>query len=633
MNLRAVLILIIISSALGYINAGDMYILMEGGNNITVKYLSPDAELVSFKQKICMIPKEEIISQELENLSIDGCLLFEKGEFKNSGWKFKYEIHTKKNITKLSLIPFSPEELEDYLKFNSLIQNTTEIYSLATNLTKGKDVISSLASIFKWIRKNVKYSFVEMYANQTLPASKVLEYKEGVCDEFSTLFISLARSVGIPTRYVSGFAYGNIPGYEGFGTHSWVEAYIPSYGWMPIDPSFGEFGWLDPTHIAISKEIDPTYIYTEIKGYDIDNIEYENHLSSLLLNTFSDSGIKILKYTNETKFLDADISTNKKIFANGDFVLLNISIDNPTKYYIPTSIRVISTENIKPEINWIPLIIWPGNHYYYVILNISGVNERTMHPIEVYIPNYGTIETSIIVDPLLAPSTNIEELKILESNTRLDDISIIIDSDKTIYNKEISAVIKISSDKPLNATLKIYCNLSNQFFEKEVILNNKTKITVKFSDISEGNGEINAILIKDNYYINNKTYFVSTHKPEINIIYIGNKTFYNDYVGFKLRIINKYNDSIYGDLLLKTPHYNTSKSIMLEGNYKDINVNLPSIYFDKGENIIKVNLTYTRVDDEEKQVYYHYKEFKINREVKSIISLIIEWFLRLIGVI
>ncbi|MFN5134805.1 MAG: transglutaminase-like domain-containing protein [Chitinophagaceae bacterium] len=48
----------------------------------------------------------------------------------------------------------------------------------------------------------------------------------------------MLRTIGIPSRYVSGYICPNKNGMRGEGaTHAWVEAFIPAYGWEGIDPT------------------------------------------------------------------------------------------------------------------------------------------------------------------------------------------------------------------------------------------------------------------------------------------------------------------------------------------------------------------------------------------------------------
>jgi transglutaminase-like putative cysteine protease len=66
----------------------------------------------------------------------------------------------------------------------------------------------------------------------------VWKLKSGVCQDFAHILLIMLRLVGIPARYVSGYICPNKNGMRGEGaTHAWVEAYIPSYGWLGLDPT------------------------------------------------------------------------------------------------------------------------------------------------------------------------------------------------------------------------------------------------------------------------------------------------------------------------------------------------------------------------------------------------------------
>lgn len=85
----------------------------------------------------------------------------------------------------------------------------------------------------------------------------------GNCNDIHALFISLARSLGIPARLVLGQAFeAPLPG-EGAcelcGYHCWAEFFAPALGWVPVDAScackYGKhalFGALESNHIAWS---------------------------------------------------------------------------------------------------------------------------------------------------------------------------------------------------------------------------------------------------------------------------------------------------------------------------------------------------------------------------------------------
>ena len=79
----------------------------------------------------------------------------------------------------------------------------------------------------------------------------LLEWRTGHCEYYASAMVVLLRMVGVPARNVTGFLGGT---YNSFGryyavtsgdAHAWVEAYLPSEGWVRFDPtpsSRGEMG-------------------------------------------------------------------------------------------------------------------------------------------------------------------------------------------------------------------------------------------------------------------------------------------------------------------------------------------------------------------------------------------------------
>jgi transglutaminase-like putative cysteine protease len=79
----------------------------------------------------------------------------------------------------------------------------------------------------------------------------LFDLQQGYCDYYASSTAVLLRAIGIPARYVLGYASGNYNAstlqYEVLDLHyhSWVEAYFPEYGWIIFEPTppYGiEFG-------------------------------------------------------------------------------------------------------------------------------------------------------------------------------------------------------------------------------------------------------------------------------------------------------------------------------------------------------------------------------------------------------
>jgi hypothetical protein len=84
-------------------------------------------------------------------------------------------------------------------------------------------------------------SFVDKYLEDSYTAEPLtvldtIKRKKGDCSEHSALFAALARSLGIPTRVVSGLIYSE----DGaFGAHAWNEVAIDGF-WVPVDSTWNE---------------------------------------------------------------------------------------------------------------------------------------------------------------------------------------------------------------------------------------------------------------------------------------------------------------------------------------------------------------------------------------------------------
>jgi transglutaminase-like putative cysteine protease len=73
----------------------------------------------------------------------------------------------------------------------------------------------------------------------------LLQTRTGYCTYYATAMAIMARQLGIPTRVVNGFSQGMFDqqrhawSVQGGDAHSWVQAYLPSIGWVDFDPTPG----------------------------------------------------------------------------------------------------------------------------------------------------------------------------------------------------------------------------------------------------------------------------------------------------------------------------------------------------------------------------------------------------------
>ncbi len=108
--------------------------------------------------------------------------------------------------------------------------------ALAKELTANCfSIIEKAYNIYDFVTTAVKYSYVKPYLYYDNIPQFVLENLRGDCGFQALLFISLCRIAGIPVHWQSGW-YAN-PFLA--SPHDWAVLYLPDFGPVPVDLSFG----------------------------------------------------------------------------------------------------------------------------------------------------------------------------------------------------------------------------------------------------------------------------------------------------------------------------------------------------------------------------------------------------------
>ncbi|PIN85381.1 MAG: hypothetical protein COV47_02475 [Candidatus Diapherotrites archaeon CG11_big_fil_rev_8_21_14_0_20_37_9] len=129
--------------------------------------------------------------------------------------------------------------------------NDQELQSKAISEFTDDSEIETIRKITEWVNTNIEYDF-QNYYNGIYSAKETYNSRAGVCDEFANLTAAFMRIRGIPTKYITGISYDG----ERFGLHGWVEVYLPGQGWIGVDSTYGEAGYLDGAHFSIAKTED-----------------------------------------------------------------------------------------------------------------------------------------------------------------------------------------------------------------------------------------------------------------------------------------------------------------------------------------------------------------------------------------
>lgn len=116
---------------------------------------------------------------------------------------------------------------------------------LAAEWTRGvSSPIEKARAIQAHLVSEYRYDLASPSGRAASPLDDFLfESKRGHCEFYSTALAILLRTVGVPTRNVTGFIGGTYNRYGRFyavrqgDAHSWVEVFIDGRGWLTFDPT------------------------------------------------------------------------------------------------------------------------------------------------------------------------------------------------------------------------------------------------------------------------------------------------------------------------------------------------------------------------------------------------------------
>ena len=82
------------------------------------------------------------------------------------------------------------------------------------------------------------FQYIKGITSVETTLDEVWKLRAGVCQDFAHMLLVMLRLLNTPARYVSGYVCPHDNNTRGEGaTHAWVEAYIPFYGWLGLDPT------------------------------------------------------------------------------------------------------------------------------------------------------------------------------------------------------------------------------------------------------------------------------------------------------------------------------------------------------------------------------------------------------------
>ena len=169
--------------------------------------------------------------QKFKEISFEANFKLIKRDFNPFDFEPDRDIST--SYKKLDELNFKVD-FEPFLKktrFTTLPESEERFFEFDKNIA----LFENIKALNEWTSQYLLFKAGVTDVSTTM--TEIISKKQGVCQDFTHLFCTLARKNGVPARYVSGYLHqGN--GYFGDSQmHAWAETYIPNIGWMGFDPT------------------------------------------------------------------------------------------------------------------------------------------------------------------------------------------------------------------------------------------------------------------------------------------------------------------------------------------------------------------------------------------------------------
>ena len=140
--------------------------------------------------------------------------------------------------------PYLDTVKERYLSLSDGIDE--QVIFLAQQVVQRADNdFDRAAALCSFLQRNYPYTLAQNMPpdGRDFVSWFLMDEQQGYCTSFASAFAVMGRAVGLPTRYVEGYAAE--PDADGIArvtqenAHAWAEVYFSGFGWLPFDPTPG----------------------------------------------------------------------------------------------------------------------------------------------------------------------------------------------------------------------------------------------------------------------------------------------------------------------------------------------------------------------------------------------------------
>lgn len=169
----------------------------------------------------------------------------------------RFRAPKERSTIPLVWMPWQQQVLQPYLLPQELPETQlVELTEYAMSFVKRNDydlldtLLDINASIFR------EYEYRQGSTTIYTTPFDVYANRRGVCQDFTNLFICMARLLGVPARYTCGYIYcgpQNPNQRQAEASHAWLQLYLPEVGWRGFDPTNGILTQTSHIRVAVGR--------------------------------------------------------------------------------------------------------------------------------------------------------------------------------------------------------------------------------------------------------------------------------------------------------------------------------------------------------------------------------------------
>jgi len=177
-------------------------------------------------------------------------------------------------VVDMAPVPDIPEEIPEsaWDELDSMAEAGQRWHSLQfSRFARDSELLRDFAAELHWQReadpltlmRRLNYAlfhqltYASSHTRVDSPIDDALKARAGVCQDLTHIMIALARRIGIPCRYVSGYLSPSTESKDRSAqgaTHAWAEAFLPSIGWVGFDPTNDVLAGQRHVRVAVGRD-------------------------------------------------------------------------------------------------------------------------------------------------------------------------------------------------------------------------------------------------------------------------------------------------------------------------------------------------------------------------------------------